>query len=265
MVERLANSRGRALTDDEYHRWPRLSPDGRLVVSVLQRADVVDELVLTDLATRRRTKVGEGGVRYPSWVDPRTLAYLSDGPGGRTRALSVDVSTLVTTELTQFDFAAAWLAVAPGGRRLAVEQPGPGSTNALLERDLDTRSDRVVARGQVFHSIRFGPDGSMLAWSGPRRSGTSTTNGVWIVRREGAAPSRLAPDGYGPLFSSDGATVFFARLDEFGGLYQVPVAGGRPRRLRTFGRGVSDFDRVRDRLVWVQESGRDQVYAVSLR
>lgn len=264
LAEGPEGSEGRALTDDEYHRWPRLSPDGRLLVSVLQRVDVVDELVLTDVATRRRTRLREGSVRHPCWVDARTVAFLSDGPGGTVRVVSVDVSTLRVSELTRFDFAAAWLAVAPGGKTLAVERPGDGTSGALVVRDLNARSDRIVARGQAFQGVRFGPDGT-LVWSGPRRSGTPATNGVWLLPPGGTAPVRLAPDGYGPLLSSDGSAVLFARLDEFGGLYRVAAAGGKVETLRSFGRGVSDFDRVRDRLVWVQEAGRNQVYAVPLK
>lgn len=257
-------SEGRALTDDEYHRWPRLSPDGRLVVSVLQRADVVDELVTTDVATRKRTRLFTGDVRHPCWVGSRTVAFLAGPTDGPTRVVAVDVSTQADVELTRFDFAAGSLAVAPGGRRIAVARPEAGTSEALVVRDLDARSDDEVGRGQAYHGLRFGPGGA-IAWSGPQRSGTPATNGVWLLPAGAASPVRLAPDGYGPLFSLDGSSVLFARADESGGLYRVPVAGGRAERLRGFGRGVSDFDRVGDRLAWVQESGRNQVYVLPLR
>lgn len=255
---------GRSLTDDEYHRWPRLSPDGRLVASVLQRAGVVDELVVTDVATRRRTKLADGDARHPCWVDARTVAYLSRDGDGTTRVATVDVASLSAGELTRFDFAARSLAVAPGGKRIAVARPEPGTAEALVVRDLDARSDREVARGQAYHGLRFGPSGE-LAWSGPHRSGTPATNGVFLLPAGAAAPVRLAPDGYGPLFAPDGSAVLFARADEFGGLYRVPVSGGEPVKLRAFGRGVSDFDRVGDRLAWAQESGRNQVYVLPLK
>lgn len=264
LCEGLGDAAERRLTDDEYHRWPRLSPDGRRVASVVQRAEVLDELVLTDLATRRRTLLARGRPKFPCWAGEGSVAYLEKETGGATRVVSVDVSTLATAVVSRFDFGAEWLAVAPSGRRLAVGRPGERNPSALVVRDLDAGVDEVVAGGAAFEGIRFGPDGTTLSWSGPRRSGTPATNGIWLLRKGGRAPVRLAPDGYGPLFAADGASVLFARLDELGGLYRVPVAGGDAVPLRRFGRGVSDFDQVLDRLVWVQESGRNQVYAVPL-
>lgn len=251
---------GSRVTSDEYHRWVRLSPDGRHAVSVVQRNEPEDGLVLTGVKSLRRTKLMSGVPRHPCWDGAERVAFLADASGGATDVASVDTQTLGQKPVTRLPFPAAWLAVAPGGRRLAVARR-VASGSALVVRDLDRGSDAVLDEGRDYHGIRWSPDGRTLAWSGPREGGARDTNGIWLLA-EGGPARRLADDGFGPIFESDGRRVLFTRLGEFAGLWAVPAAGGKPEKVRAFDRGVTSVDAAGGVLLWTQDSGRHQIYSL---
>ena len=257
-----AAGEGRRLTNDDYHQEPRLSPDGRQAVSVLSRSEADDVVVLTDLSNLHRTVLSEGAAHHPCWIDPGTVGYLVDSPGGGTDVVAVDVATLTRRVVTRFDVPAAFLAFAPGGSRVAVEEESTAGHRALVVRDLAAGRDARIDEGRVYEGIRFSRDGSTISWSGPAESGTAGTNGVFLLAPEGR-PRRVAPDGHGAVFSPDGRTLFFVRIGEFAGLWRVPVSGGPPVRVRTFERGVSHMDVTGERLLWTQAGGRNQVYSVT--
>ncbi|MEO8055026.1 MAG: winged helix-turn-helix domain-containing protein [Acidobacteriota bacterium] len=251
------------VTSDEYHKWIRLSPDGLHAVSVVQRAAPEDGLVLTGVKTLRRTKLFSGLPHHPCWAGADRVAFLVDAAGGGTDIVSVSIQTLERRTETRFAFPASWLAVAPGGRRLAVARRSETGGSALVVRDLDRSSDTVLAEGADYQAVRWSADGHALAWSGPREGGSRETNGVWL-QREGGLPVRLADDGYGPIFEADGTRVLFTRLGEFAGLWRVPAAGGAAAKLRAFDRGVTGVDVARGTLLWTQDSGRHQIFSLAL-
>jgi len=261
--DRLSGGEGRRLTNDDYHQQPRLSPDGGRAVSLLTRTESEDVVVLTDLATLRRTVLSDGAAHHPCWIDRGTVGYLVDAPGGGTDVVAVDVETLTRRTVTRFGFRATWLAVAPGGKRVAVEgEAGPGR-RALLVRDLETGRDARLDEGRAYEGIRFSPDGSMLAWSGPPEFGTAAVNGVFVLPADGS-PRHLVPDGHGAVFAPGGGALLFLRLGDFAGLWKVPLAGGMAERVRRFERGVRYADAAGERLLWTQAGGRNQIYSVSL-
>lgn len=256
--------RARRLTDDDYHQVPRLSPDGRRVASVLSRTEAEDVIVLTDLATLHRTVLSEGAAHHPCWIGSGAVAYLVDAPEGGTDVVAVDLATLTRRLLTRFAFRAAWLAVAPDGNRLAVEEEAGAGHRALLVRDLDSGRDERLAEGSAYEGLHFSPDGSMLAWSGPPEFGAAGINGVFLLA-PGGGPRRIAPDGHGVVFAPSGRALYFLRLGDAAGLWRAPLGGGPPERVRPFDRGVRHVDLAGERLLWTQAGGRNQVYSVTLR
>jgi Tol biopolymer transport system component/DNA-binding winged helix-turn-helix (wHTH) protein len=259
----LSAGEGRRLTNDDYHQEPRLSPDGRRVVSVLSRTEREDVVVLTDLSTLRRTILSEGAAHHPCWLDPGTVGYLADTPEGGASVVAVDITTMTRRIVTTFTSPAMWLAVSPGGKRVAVERESEAGHRALVVRDLVSGHDVRLDEGRTYEGIRFSPDGSTVAWSGPPEEGTEGINGVFVLT-PGGRPRRLAPDGHGPVFAGNGSDLYFVRIGEDAGLWKVPLAGGGAKRVRPFERGVRRVDVVGKRLLWTQAGGRNQVYAVTL-
>ncbi|HSB36500.1 MAG TPA: winged helix-turn-helix domain-containing protein [Thermoanaerobaculia bacterium] len=260
---RTAAGEGRRLTNDDYHQRPRLSPDGRYVASVLSRTDTDDVVVLTEVSSLRRTTLSEGAAHDPCWVDSSTVAYLVDAPEGSTDVLAIDISTQTRRVLTRFPFRTKSFAAFRDLKRVAIEEPLAAGRRALLVRDLDTGREARLAEGLVYDGIRFSPDGSTLAWSGPAETGSAETNGVFVLGA-GGSPRRIAADGHEPAFSADGSTVFFARLGDFGGLWKVAASGGVATRIRPFDRGVYHFDVAGERVLWAQAGGRNQIFSVTL-
>jgi Tol biopolymer transport system component/DNA-binding winged helix-turn-helix (wHTH) protein len=263
LADGLSAGEGRRLTNDDYHQQPRLSPDGRKVASVLSRTEAEDVVVLTDLTTLHRTILSEGAAHHPCWVDPGTVAYLVDMPEGGTSVVAVDITTMTRRVVATFASPAKWLAVAPDGSRLAVEEEAGAGRRALAVRDLVSGHDVRLDEGSAYEGIRFSPNGSTLAWSGPPEEGTEGVNGVFVLT-PGGRPRRLAPDGHGPVFANTGSDVYFVRIGEAAGLWKVSLAGGDGKPIRPFERGVREVDVARERLLWTQAGGRNQVYAVAL-
>jgi Tol biopolymer transport system component/DNA-binding winged helix-turn-helix (wHTH) protein len=254
---------GRRLTNDDYHQRPRLSPDGRHAASVLSRTEADDVVVLTDLSSLRRTTLSEGAAHDPCWADSSNVGYLVDAPDGGTEALVVDIATLVRRVLTHLPFRTTSFAVSRDLKRVAVEEPLAAGHRALLVRDVVTGREVRLAEGQVYDGIRFSPDGSTIAWSGPAEAGSAETNGVFVLAARGG-PRRIAADGHEPAFSADGSTVYFARMGDFGGLWKVAASGGAAARIRAFDRGVTHFDVAGERVLWAQAGGRNQIFSVTL-
>ncbi len=256
-------SEGRRLTNDDYHQRPRLSPGGRLAASVLTRTETDDVVVLTNLSSLRRTTLSEGAAHDPCWAGSSNVAYLVDAPDGGTEALVVDIATLVRRVVTRFSFRTTSFAVSRDLKRVAVEEPLADGRRALLVRDVVTGREARLAEGQVYDAIRFSPDGSTLAWSGPAETGSAETNGVFVLGTAGG-PRRIAADGHEPAFSADGSTIYFARLGEFAGLWKVAASGKPVARVRPFDRGVTHFDVAGERVLWAQAGGRNQIFSVTL-
>lgn len=258
-----SNGEGRRLTNDDYHRMPRLSPDGRHVASHLSRTEAEDVVVLTDLSTLHRTTLSEGAAHHPCWIDSGTVGFLADTPEGGTSVVAVDIATMTRRVVTNFAVPTVSLAIAPDGKRVAVEEEAGAGHRALVVRDLVSGRDARLDEGRAYEGIRFSPDGSMLAWSGPPELGTAGINGVFVLA-PGGSPRRIAPDGHEAVFSRGGSALLYVRIGEAAGLWKVRLAGGAPERVRPFERGVSHMDVAGERLLWAQAGGRNQVYSVTL-
>lgn len=255
----------RQISQDEYHLWPRLSPAGDLVASVIRRNDFEEHLYVTDLKTRKRTQVSEGPARHPCWLDDRTIAYLRDVPSGQTEACVVDLSSPVARPLVRFSGRARWLAVHPNRKRIGAVLTAPNGIQKLILRDLDAGGDEMtIAEGAEYEQLRWLPDGSGLSWSGPERGAGPESNGIWKwTDQPGSQPTRIVDDGYGPVWSSDGKSLFFSKIGEHAGLYRLDLIGKTTERVRGW-RNVPFHDIAAGKIAFVQDSINSQVYSMAL-
>ncbi len=253
------------ITQDEYHLWPRLSPSGDLVASVIRRPDFNEHLYVTDLRTRKRTQISDGAARHPCWLDERTIAYLRDAASGQTEACVVDLATEVARPLVRFSGEAHWLAVHRNKKRFAAVLKSQDGTQRIVLRDLDKREEElVIAEGGEYEQLRWVPDGSGLSWSGPERGAGPESNGVWKwVDQPGSQPTRIVDDGYGPVWSPDANSLFFSKIGDRAGLYRLDLIGKKTERVRGW-KHVPFFDIASGKLVFIQDSIHSQVYSMSL-
>jgi Tol biopolymer transport system component/DNA-binding winged helix-turn-helix (wHTH) protein len=231
----------RRITENESHAWIRFSPSGRSIASV-RRRNPVDRLVVTDLETGVSRLVAESVARYPSWIDERSIAYLA--PGTTPEATVVRVVRLDTGEdrpWTEFAGPAAWLDVTPDRGRAAVVLRNEKGGQKLIVRDFRLGRDVVVAEGASYESVRWLPGGTALSWSGPLVSSDARSSGVWMARVGEGLPTRILADGYGPVWSADGGTVFFSRMGSPAGLWRHRLEDHTTTRVRE----------------WVRVSGHD--------
>lgn len=268
LAEPPGNPRPVELTQDERHEWPRLSPSGRRAASVLRQFDFEDRLYVIDFDTQERTRASEDAARYPCWLDEQRLAYLvRDEPAQATEVRVVSLDARATTTWARFSGEARWLAVHPSRRRLAVVLWPPGGRQRIVLRDLDLPAEQTVtlAEGAEYEGLRFSPDGSRLAWSGPRVAADPAASGIWVSEPGRGAPRRHLSDGHAPVWEESGEAIFFSRFlaGPQSGLWRVDLRRGAQARIRSWDR-VASFDLVRGRLLFGPERGRSQVYAMAL-
>ena len=256
----------RRITQDEYHRWPRLSPSGERLVSVSRRPDYDERVYVFDLRTMERRRASEQTARHPSWIGEDTVVYLVDTPSGKTQACASNVVAGVTVVLTEFAEEAGWLAVHPNQRELAVVLGPSGCKQRIVVRNLDRPGDdRVLTQGNEYEHLRWLADGSALSWSGPSRSSGQEGYGVWILKRGDQDPQKLVQDGYAPVWGETGDAVYFTRIGAGAGLWKLDLRRKRETRIcnwETF--HFRQYDVVRERLVVTEQDARTQIYSMTL-
>ena len=255
--------------DDEYHKWSRLSPSGLYVASVMEQPDLGKHLYVTDLQGHH-TRLSELPAHHPCWAGEGRLAYLRwDQETRQTEVLQVDITDLnrpSTKRLHLFPGAAEWLAIDPqGGTKLAAVLTLPDGSRQIVMHDPDRRTEQVIASGSEYANLRWSPDGTTLAWSGPEESGHES-NGIWLIKPgTEAEPHRIVADGYAPVWKADGSTIYFSRIDKESGLWQWDLNTTKDKPLRQW-REVPFFDVVGERLVFCQlgSSGKNRIYSLTL-
>jgi Tol biopolymer transport system component len=263
MTAGISNPAAKSITQEEYHLWPRLSPSGQRLASVIRRPDPGEHLYLTDLSDPRAKKrrLSDGAARHPCGLDDDTVAYLESTLSGETEVLLANINNPMPLPMTRFKGDANWLAVHDGGKRVAVVSKPQDGTASIVLRDVERREDRVIAEGGEYQYLRWSPDGTALAWSGSR-SADQSSSGIW-VGQPGSAPIRLVNYGFAPVWDADGKTLYFCRTGVNDGLWRVSVAGaGRPIRVRSW-RHVPFYDLAGTRMVFTQEAGESHVYSMS--
>jgi Tol biopolymer transport system component len=266
LVDGLGSPTVQAITDDEYHLWPALSPSGTHIASVVRRPTYQEHLYLTEIATRKRIALSARPARHPAWMDDKTVAYLEVTGSGRTdvRLVNIAVGPKPLT-LTELPGRGTWFAVHPDRTTVALVLVDDDRRQRIVLRQIGGREpDRTLAQGGEYEHLRWRPDGSALSWSGSERSSDPASNGIWLVGRDRSAPRRIVADGYGPVWSDDGTVVYFSRIREYAGLWKYDLRQGREAEVRQWAEEQYEFDVVGDRLVYTASAGRGRIFAMSL-
>ncbi len=264
----------RALTSEEFHYTPRLSPSGTLVASVVRQPDYQWHLYLLDTQTRRRSVLGDRPARYPSWRGEGQIAYLTPAPPDATEVRLVDLATGTDTRWASLRGVAEWLDVDSSGSRLAAVTRSPEGRQRIVVQQAGEEREAVIAEGLEFEWLRWRPaagsrkpDAWALAWSGARVSARPESNGVWVAEPGGRPPRQVLADGYGPVWTADGTGLYFSRYLGAGketGLWRLDLATGRQDSVRPWKR-VPFYDLAGQRLIFAPDGGRGAaLYAMAL-
>ena len=93
---------------------------------------------------------------------------------------------------------------------------------------------RLTFESGYHASPSWTPDASMLVFAADRDDNVD----VWLQHARGGQPLRLTDDGaadWQPAVSPDGSQIVFRSERAGGGLFVIPVLGGVPRRVTSFG------------------------------
>ena len=257
------------LSSDEYHRWCRLSPSGALVASVMEQPDLGKHLYVTDLVGNH-LRLSELPAHHPSWAGEARLDYLQwDSDKQQTRVFEVNLSDRtkpITTPVYTFSGYAEWLAMDPQtGLKLAAVLSNSVGGQQVVVVDLSQNRQDVIASGSEYANLRWSPDGSTLAWSGPLETDESS-NGIWLLEPgAGAEPRRISIDGYAPVWNFDGTSIYFSTIGPNTGLWEIELSSKNKRLVRQW-KEVSYFDVVGQRLVFCQlgSSGKNRIYSLNV-
>ncbi|MCC7306348.1 MAG: winged helix-turn-helix domain-containing protein [Acidobacteria bacterium] len=255
-------SEARLITHGEFHRWPKLSPSAKKAVSVTRYPDFGDHLYLTDLESGVSARLGDGTASYPCWADEDNVAYIARPSDGKTTHIYVlNIGSGVKTPLTQFSEPAAWLAMHPSKRKLAVVLTGSDLRQRIVVRHLDSNHDETVVEGGEYSSLQWLPDGSALLWSGPAQASAPSSDGIWICEMAPKQVHRLAPDGYAPVWGTRSKSIYFSRGRKKSGLWRLDPVSGESHKIRTWPEFTA-FDLSGSRLLFASGESRGQIYFV---
>jgi DNA-binding winged helix-turn-helix (wHTH) protein/Tol biopolymer transport system component len=257
---------GKGLTYGEFQRWPRISPSGTKLVSVMRQANNTEQLHLTDLKTREESHLTERAARYPCWLDSDTVAFLSpDGAKKNTEVLVVDINTREAKALTLVPGEANWLAIHPETKRVAVVMKSPAEKESILLRDLSAQTDTTIHEGSEYEDLRWSPDGSSLSWTKPgvSRNAPHLSGGIWTLQLGQPDARLIATGGYCPVWSEDGGSVYYTMREGRQGLWRYELRQKKEHLVCSWER-VFSFDIVGNLLVFTQHRNDSQIYSMSL-
>jgi Tol biopolymer transport system component len=213
------------------HRWPVVSPDGRMVAFVSD-ASGTPQIWIKRLATEEPIQItfGDHPVVRPRWLaDGDRIIYSRRGGGiWAVPALGGEPRQLVKD---------GWNAdVSPDGQRLVYERAGQtfiAAADGAGEKPLPRTPRRLIEHyGDSWPT--FSPDGKSIAVF----LGEQGRHGdYWILPSDGDEPRRITSDlqdGGAPTWMPDGKSlvVSSARSGSVN-LWRIPVAGGPPEALTT--------------------------------
>ncbi len=230
---------------ERIHAWPRFLPDGvrYFFVGVGFNPDEevrIGRLYMGRLGSTERTFIANiiSPVRY---IEPDRLIYVDDG-AIKAAPFDLDSMRITGDAATVADgafffkaFGATSVSVSNNGT-IAFEPPGEEEELAWF----DERGLRVGAIGPKgdFDAPRIAPDGTRVAVGvSDRRTGASD---MWIFGIGRATSSRLTTDARwegGPLWSRDGATLYFSwDRSDAPWIYSINADGSGPIR-DVYGKG----------------------------
>jgi Tol biopolymer transport system component len=262
------DAEARNLTYDEYHEDVRLSPSGQLLASVMQQPDFGEHLYLTDLSGNH-TCLSKHASHHPTWFGEKKVIYLRwDQSNQQTEVIEVDVTDLknpVAKPLKPFQGKTEWLDVNPADETKLVVVVTTGEKQQIVLCDLATDQQLVIASGLEYAHLRWSPDGSSLAWSGPPESGKESA-GIWVIKpKVETQPQRIVPEGFGPVWAANNAAIYFAKVGSQSGLFEYDLRTSKERKRRDW-KQTAYFDVVGNRLVYCElgSSGQTRVYSRSV-
>jgi len=264
LVTDLGDKEAQQVTHNEYHQWLRLSPSGEKAASIMQRPDFGEHLYVTDLKTKLSIRLSDVPAHHPVWLDEENVAYMfHDAVAGETKVEVVNITSKVTTPLTQFSGLAQWLAVHPDKRKIAVVLTSADGQERIVLRDLDSETEQILVEGGQYRALRWRPDGSAISWSGPSQASTPATDGIWAYDIAKRQVSELVSDGYGPVWGAGGKTLYYSRGGEFAGLWQFDTVRQQKSKIHQW-EEVSHYDLANGRLLYAKGAGRGQIYSLTL-
>ena len=259
------NNKAKNITFDEFHSWPRISPSGEKLASVITGVDNGERLSVTDLKTREVSHLNERTARHPCWVNDVEIAFLSDVSPTATEVVTLHTVTRESHSLTTFTDRAAWLAIHPDGQKLAVVIRGGDGKQKLLLRNLTTQTDSIIHEGSEYEYLRWSPDGSVICWDrpGPSVNAPAISGGIWMITPGQVEPQLLVKEGYAPVWSGDGKAIYFSSRHEHQGLWRYELVKGTRHLVREWDT-VFNYDVVGQRLVYVQHRNNSQIYSLAM-
>jgi Tol biopolymer transport system component len=263
------NSEARDLTNDEYHQFVRLSPNGEYVATVRQKPDFGDRLYITDLLGNP-TCLSDRASRHPSWSGAKKVSYLeTDQSGQQTHVIQVNIENLdkpVAQPVTTFAGKADWLDINPADATKLVVVVTVAGKQQIVLRDLERKKpDVVIAEGLEYANLRWSSDGSTLAWSGPEEAGREST-GIWVmILGVDTKPRRIVTNGYGPVWRADSSVIYFGRVGAQSGLFEFDMKTNKEKPIRDW-EETDSFDVKGQRLVYSElgSSGKIRVYSLTV-
>jgi len=259
-------SEAKHMTYGEFHRWSRISPSGDKLASVLREVDNSERLYITDLKTMEGSHLTERAAHHPCWIDKESVGFLSpDASKKNTEVLVVNTHTRETKTLTLFSGEANWLAIHPDRQRVAVVVKSPDGKESIVLRDLSSQGNATIHEGAEYEDLRWSPDGSALCWSKPgvSRNAPLVSGGIWLIEMGKTEPRLIAHDGYCPVWSGDGTSIYFTIREGRQGLWRYDLRQKKEHLIRSW-EAVYYYDIVGSRLVFAQLKNDSQIYAISL-
>lgn len=252
----------RQLTSGRYHHWPKFSPAGDWVASVLQRPGSGDRVYATGTRSGQARAISDLSAANPAWLDGGQLAYLHRDSADGTEVRVDSVTGAGSRILGRFEEPASWLAIHPSGQRVAVVLAASGRQRVVV-RELPAQQDRTIAEGGEYEHLGWAPGGNSLSWSGPAKSAGPQSAGIWVAEPGASAPRHLLPDGHDPVWNQDGALLYYSRIGDHSGLWRLDLRTGKSIQVRRW-REVDYFDVSRGRLVFARVASDTHIFRLRL-
>ena len=212
-------------------REPRMSPDGTLIVYVLNEGDSHQIHVMAADGTGDRAVTSAGANLRPAWSpDGKRIAFSSDRDGNlELYVMNADGSGVArVTNDPASDWAVDW---SPDGKFLAFNSDLNGDYR-IYRIGVDGSGLTQLSKGSsTDFEPAWSPDGLRIAFTSQRDGHF----GVWMVGADGNGPTALAAgdgDSYMPRWSPDGSQVAFTsnRTGDFE-VFVEPASGGVARNI----------------------------------
>lgn len=214
--------------EDSTVLWPRLSPDGSLLVYQQHDADGDWELYVMDSLGGDPVQVTDNTFSdgFPSWGPDGMLVSASDPDDDNSPEIMLtDTTTGDRVRLTTNDAVDTHPTISPDGTRVAFDSGQSGSRDVWVMNVDGTGATNLTPGPGTELYPAWSPDGQRIAFAA---SGDDGTFDVWVMNADGTEPRNLtqAPGGDdgAPTWSPDGTWIAFS-TDRFEGEDRDIVAG----------------------------------------